>query len=689
MSLVYCYSTNSKFISIEAMLYSHIDSHEFFPWKPITCAVEKKGFEWNIYYDNNSILKSQQLCKDLFNEKNFEKNVLSILKDQNNKVRKMANLYLQNIPCTQSLCEEYFIAYKEFLHHYFFTNEFCFISLEQDIINQFGEIPYKLECMDDNYLQDSDAYKFSMIIDNMKQDYIKTGIINEEVLKNYVDQFAYLYNRKSDIHMFEYIKQNIQSKKDDILFLSPLKMKESSQKDRLIKNYNIIDRLQELRAIRFLMRESMMLFNYNFTQLISKDIEVRYGEYLSNVERIRLVNDMCVDDLLCIDNLDFSYVLNNSTTALFLANDNIYRLDRQNNLSSSNIFTDTCRNKEDISGSVIYGKGILSGKVRKTIISSNQFDDNSIYVTKSLHPKDLFLLNSIKAVIVDEGGILSHASIMAQELKVPCIINARNASINYNDGDEILINFDNGNISLINKLNLPQENCLNKIDKHITDAKLYGNKCVNLSKYVDDFSVADGFVIDSETVKKIYLDNIEGKYDKLSSDDIMNIKSLFPVILRSSSIYEDTSFTTGAGMLESIDSIMSIEQVYSAIIDICESSQTQAFRKYTEMNKLGSGLFPSIMIQKYYKFVVHGTLHILDNKIVLEYIDYSTKECENFTLVNREIFEIINGISDKGWLKFILNNLNLLIQQKHNHLVEFGIQNLECYLLQIRKFGGK
>jgi hypothetical protein len=134
---------------------------------------------------------------------------------------------------------------------------------------------------------------------------------------------------------------------------------------------------------------------------------------------------------------------------------------------------------------------------------------------------------------------------------------------------------------------------------------------------------------------------------------------------------------------------MSIEQVYSAIIDICESSQTQAFRKYTEMNKLGSGLFPSIMIQKYYKFVVHGTLHILDNKIVLEYIDYSTKECENFTLVNREIFEIINGISDKGWLKFILNNLNLLIQQKHNHLVEFGIQNLECYLLQIRKFGGK
>lgn len=53
----------------------------------------------------------------------------------------------------------------------------------------------------------------------------------------------------------------------------------------------------------------------------------------------------------------------------------------------------------------------------------------SILVVKDISPTDLvnFYEMGISALVMDKGGITSHASIIAQSLDIPCVVSAKNA----------------------------------------------------------------------------------------------------------------------------------------------------------------------------------------------------------------------------------------------------------------------
>lgn len=92
---------------------------------------------------------------------------------------------------------------------------------------------------------------------------------------------------------------------------------------------------------------------------------------------------------------------------------------------------------------------------------------------------------------------------------------------------------------------------------------------------------------------------------------------MFPVIIRSSSIYEDTEMATGAGLLESIIDINSINEVHEAIETICLSSKTRAFERYIDQNGIENNKLPSVMIQRYYNFFIQGTIFVAEKKWLL------------------------------------------------------------------------
>ena len=55
------------------------------------------------------------------------------------------------------------------------------------------------------------------------------------------------------------------------------------------------------------------------------------------------------------------------------------------------------------------------------------------------------------AIVTDEGGITSHAAIVAREVGIPCVIGAKIATKALKDGDLVEVDADKGIVRIIKK----------------------------------------------------------------------------------------------------------------------------------------------------------------------------------------------------------------------------------------------
>ncbi|MDP3989358.1 MAG: PEP/pyruvate-binding domain-containing protein [bacterium] len=94
--------------------------------------------------------------------------------------------------------------------------------------------------------------------------------------------------------------------------------------------------------------------------------------------------------------------------------------------------------------------GIASGRVKvmKEFEMPNKVDFD-ILVTKHTDPGWTALIALSKGLIIEHGGVLSHASIVARELGIPAVIGVRGATDLYRDGQMVEINGSTGNIKLL------------------------------------------------------------------------------------------------------------------------------------------------------------------------------------------------------------------------------------------------
>ena len=53
------------------------------------------------------------------------------------------------------------------------------------------------------------------------------------------------------------------------------------------------------------------------------------------------------------------------------------------------------------------------------------------------------------AFVTDEGGITSHAAIVAREMKKPCVVGTKNATRILGDGDMVEVDADSGIVKII------------------------------------------------------------------------------------------------------------------------------------------------------------------------------------------------------------------------------------------------
>ena len=104
-------------------------------------------------------------------------------------------------------------------------------------------------------------------------------------------------------------------------------------------------------------------------------------------------------------------------------------------------------NKNFISGAVVY-PGKVRGRVKLVDFEKNvqDFEEGDILVCDNTDVRYIPFMKKSLAIVTDRGGILSHAAIVARELKKPCVIGTKIATNLFKDGDIIEVDANNGTI---------------------------------------------------------------------------------------------------------------------------------------------------------------------------------------------------------------------------------------------------
>lgn len=98
--------------------------------------------------------------------------------------------------------------------------------------------------------------------------------------------------------------------------------------------------------------------------------------------------------------------------------------------------------------------GVVRGAVKIVIdydSAKNEFREGEILVAASTNPTLLPLLKKAAAIVTDEGGITSHAAIVARELRKPCIIGTKIATKILKNGDVVEVDAHRGVVRILKR----------------------------------------------------------------------------------------------------------------------------------------------------------------------------------------------------------------------------------------------
>jgi pyruvate,water dikinase len=79
-------------------------------------------------------------------------------------------------------------------------------------------------------------------------------------------------------------------------------------------------------------------------------------------------------------------------------------------------------------------------------LETTKLPKDAVLVCTMTTPDYLPLMKQAVAIVTDLGGILSHAAIVARELKIPCITGAKNATTVLKNGQEVVVDATQGTV---------------------------------------------------------------------------------------------------------------------------------------------------------------------------------------------------------------------------------------------------
>ena len=90
-------------------------------------------------------------------------------------------------------------------------------------------------------------------------------------------------------------------------------------------------------------------------------------------------------------------------------------------------------------------------KVDERTLSKIAFEMGTILVCDNTDVRYLPLMKKAGAIVTERGGVLSHAAIIARELKKPCVVGVKNLLKKIKQGDLIQVDANKGTVTVLSK----------------------------------------------------------------------------------------------------------------------------------------------------------------------------------------------------------------------------------------------
>jgi rifampicin phosphotransferase len=112
--------------------------------------------------------------------------------------------------------------------------------------------------------------------------------------------------------------------------------------------------------------------------------------------------------------------------------------------------------RENLPGDAIVGlpvsSGVIEGRARVVLsMEDADLEDGDILVTAFTDPSWTPLFVSIKGLITEVGGLMTHGAVIAREYGLPAVVGVENATRLINDGQRIRVNGTEGYVEILSR----------------------------------------------------------------------------------------------------------------------------------------------------------------------------------------------------------------------------------------------
>lgn len=201
-------------------------------------------------------------------------------------------------------------------------------------------------------------------------------------------------------------------------------------------------------------------FYFNFKTWTFHNVSSIHKVYIKQMIQQLFVKDRQKQKFLA-DNLNSRFVRNylEGYFEAIVWDDGVIRFSDYNRLTYQNILPSNIQEvgHGKLSGIVVsdggrekYIKGWVVVATEKNL-HKLKVDKNTIVVTKFTDVRFIELMQKAGGLVTEMGGMLSHAAIIARELKLPCVVGVKNILSIVKMGDEIIIDVILGKVKIISK----------------------------------------------------------------------------------------------------------------------------------------------------------------------------------------------------------------------------------------------
>ncbi len=95
--------------------------------------------------------------------------------------------------------------------------------------------------------------------------------------------------------------------------------------------------------------------------------------------------------------------------------------------------------------------GVVEGTARVALTPKTKVEPGEVLVAPTTDPSWTSIMFISSALVVDIGGALSHAAVVARELGIPCVVNTRTGTKALQDGDRVRVDGSKGTVQILDR----------------------------------------------------------------------------------------------------------------------------------------------------------------------------------------------------------------------------------------------